>query len=32
VDKQNNIIGRQVGGADYSSKEVVDLIKKLLSE
>ncbi|OYX85009.1 MAG: thioredoxin [Flavobacteriales bacterium 32-34-25] len=32
VDKQNNIIARQVGGADYSSKEVVDMIKKLLSK
>lgn len=32
VDKQNNIIARQVGGADYSSKEVVDLVTKLLNE
>ncbi|SHH77870.1 TlpA family protein disulfide reductase [Flavobacterium johnsoniae] len=32
VDKQNNIITRQVGGADYSSKEVVEMIKKLLSK
>lgn len=32
VDKQNNIIGRQVGGADYMSQEVLDLIKKLLNE
>lgn len=32
VDKQNNIIGRQVGGADYSSKEVIDLMTKLLNE
>ncbi len=32
VDKQNNIIGRQVGGADYMSPQLVDLIKKLLNE
>jgi len=32
VDKQNNIIGRQVGGADYMSPEVVELMKKLLNE
>lgn len=32
VDKQNKIIGRQVGGADYSSQEMADLINKLLSE
>lgn len=32
VDKQNNIIGRQVGGADYSSKEVINLLTKLLNE
>lgn len=32
VNKQNNIIGRQVGGADYFSPQVVDLIKKLLNE
>lgn len=32
VDKQNNIIGRQVGGADYSSKEVIDLMTTLLNE
>src|SRR5690606_9207369 len=29
VDKQNNIIGRQVGSADYSSQEVIDLMTKL---
>ncbi|MGK9118279.1 TlpA family protein disulfide reductase [Olivibacter jilunii] len=32
VDKENNIVGRQVGGADYSSKEVIDLMTKLLNE
>lgn len=32
VDKQNNIVGRQVGGADYSSQEVIDLMTKLLNE
>lgn len=32
VDKQNNIVGRQVGGADYSSREVIDLMTKLLNE
>ncbi|MBZ4190762.1 TlpA family protein disulfide reductase [Niabella sp. 3A5MI-3] len=32
VDKKNNIIGRQVGGADYMSQEVLDLMKKLLDE
>ena len=32
VDKQNNIIVRHVGGADYMSKEMVDLIKELLSK
>jgi len=32
VDKQNNIICRQVGGADYMSPEVVDLMNKLLNE
>lgn len=32
VDKQNNIIARHVGGADYSSKEVIDLMTKLLNE
>lgn len=32
VDKQNKIIGRQVGGADYSSQEVIDLMTKLLNE
>lgn len=32
VDKQNNIIGRQVGGADYMSAEVIELMKNLLNE
>lgn len=32
VDKQNNIIVRHVGGADYMSKEMVDLMKKQLSK
>lgn len=32
VDKNNNIVGRHVGGADYMAQEVVDLIKKLLKE
>ncbi|NQD71125.1 TlpA family protein disulfide reductase [Sphingobacterium shayense] len=32
VDKHNNVVGRQIGGADYSSQEVIDLIDALLNE
>lgn len=32
LDKQNNIVGKQVGGADYSSQEVIDLLNKLLNQ
>lgn len=32
VDKQNNIVVRQVGGAYYSSKEVIDLMTQLSNE
>lgn len=32
VDKQNNIVGRHVGAADYSSPEIIDLMTELLNE
>src|SRR5690606_33883019 len=32
IDKQNNIVGRQVGGADYMSPEIIELMKNLLNE
>jgi hypothetical protein len=32
VDKKNNIVGRQVGAADYMSAEVIELMKNLLNE
>lgn len=32
VDKQNNIVAKHVGGADYSSQEVIDMMTKLLNE
>lgn len=32
VDKQNNIAGRQVGGADYMSPKIVEAIEGLLNE
>lgn len=32
VDKQNNIVGRQVGGADYMSPKIVESIEGLLNE
>lgn len=32
VDKQNNIVGRRVGGADYMSPKIVESIEGLLNE
>jgi len=32
IDKQNNIVGRQVGGADYMSPKIVESIEGLLNE
>lgn len=32
VDKQNNIVARHVGVADYNSPEIVEIMEKLLNE
>ncbi len=32
VNKQNDIVGRHVGGADYAAQEVIDMMSKLLNE
>ncbi|WP_040459948.1 MULTISPECIES: TlpA family protein disulfide reductase [Galbibacter] len=32
VDKQNNIVARHVGIADYNSPEIIELMEKLLNE
>lgn len=32
VDKNNTIVGRHVGGANYASKEIIDLMTELLKE
>jgi len=32
IDKQNNIVGRRVGGADYMSPKIVESVKGLLNE
>lgn len=32
IDKQNKIAGRHVGGADYASPKIIEIIKELLSE
>ncbi len=32
IDKNNVVVGRQIGGADYASQEVTQLIAKLLNE
>lgn len=31
VNKQNDIVGRHVGGADYAAQEVIDMMSKLLN-
>lgn len=32
IDKQNKIAGRHIGGADYASPKIIEIIKELLSE